>query len=158
MNVSQCSSFTICQALTYLVSKLQAPFFIQITEAVLSDLRWDLTDPECEGSKSHKRWLLSIISHSGTMVTVQLYFTGNSVFQPIELPNSSTVQGNIYSETLVVVIEHRTFTVKSTRNTSTAWISCRNTDTDADPREPKQYKDRLDGTIDHFCNIRWALI
>ena len=47
----------------------------------------------------------------------------------------------------MVVIKHRTFTVKSTRNTSTAWISCRNTDTDADPREPKQLKDRRDGTI-----------
>ena len=80
-------------------------------------------------------------------VHFQLYFTRSLVLQPVELSNSITAQGNLYSETLVVVIRYRTFTVKSTRNTSTAWISCRNTGTDADPREPKQFKDRRGGAI-----------
>ena len=47
----------------------------------------------------------------------------------------------------MVGIDHRTFTTKSTRNTSTAWISCKTKHINTDSHEPTQLNNQPNDTI-----------
>jgi hypothetical protein len=57
----------------------------------------------------------------------------NMVLPPNLSSNSSALLMQQFYGDIVFSVNHRTLTMKRTRNTSTAWISCRSTHTKTDP-------------------------